>query len=319
MKNLKRRYFAVMRLVAGNLFMLLALLLLLGAVGEVYYRFFYDSTDSFALTKVCQRWFDRHYEENNVGVRDNIPYRLAGTPGVPRITFVGDSFTAGHGVKNVEDRFVNRIRARVGPTQEVHMVAANGMDTGEQISLLKKLLRSGYQTDRVVLVYVPNDIADLVPEWAAIVKRIYGEQAEEPWLIRNSYVLNMLYYRWKAFRDPDIRDYYGFVRTAYAGPLWYRQQQRLVQMADVCRSAGAEFSVVIFPFLHTLDDPAAYMPVHRKLRLFWDRQGVPYLDLLELFVGEAPRSLKVGAVDAHPNEKAHRLAAKEIAAFLGLD
>src|SRR5262245_6906699 len=48
------------------------LMMLLGL--EVYYRFVYDATDSFALMKTSQLWFERHYQLNSWQVRDDVEY-----------------------------------------------------------------------------------------------------------------------------------------------------------------------------------------------------------------------------------------------------
>ena len=54
----------------GNGIVVLLLLSLLLLAGEVYYRYVYDTTDSFALTRVTQRWNERYYHTNAAGVRD---------------------------------------------------------------------------------------------------------------------------------------------------------------------------------------------------------------------------------------------------------
>src|SRR4051812_31642508 len=95
----------------GNALFLLLLLTLLLAGAETYYRFVYDTTDSLSYTRTSQRWFNRYYRRNSAGWRDNVEYALTIEPGKRRISFIGDSFAAGHGVKSVEDRFANRIRA----------------------------------------------------------------------------------------------------------------------------------------------------------------------------------------------------------------
>ena len=98
------------QLVLGNLLVLLFFLCFVPLAGEIWFRFCCDNTDSLEYTKVCKRWFKRHWRENTTGFRDNVDYFNAIEPGKRRVTFVGDSFTAGHGVKEVEDRFVNRLR-----------------------------------------------------------------------------------------------------------------------------------------------------------------------------------------------------------------
>src|SRR6267154_928552 len=85
------------RLVLGNLLGLLFLLSLLFVAGEAYYRFVYDTTDAMDYTNVSDRWVQRHWHVNSAGCRDNINYSPAIKSGARRVTFVGDSFTAGHG------------------------------------------------------------------------------------------------------------------------------------------------------------------------------------------------------------------------------
>lgn len=303
-------------MVLGNLLVLVALLALLGVGGELYYRFGVDSTDSFGLTRVCQRWFQRHYRFNNFGVRDNVEYAMARIPGTRRVTFLGDSFTAGHGIADVEQRFANRVRRALGPGVEVQALAANGIDSGEEIQNLAAVVQGGYELDTLVLVYVLNDVSDIVPQWGAILQRIYAERGREPFLVRHSYLVNMLYYRLKAARDPDIANYYGFVRGAYEGPLWDYQQQRLRGLHDLCRAKGARLLVVTFPLLNALGPDYPYRDVHERLNAFWSGLGVPHLDLTPAYAGRRARDLTIGRYDAHPNEAAHAIAAEAIVQFL---
>jgi len=304
-----------LRLVLGNLAVLLVLLLMIFAGGEIYYRYIFDSTDSFGLTRVCQRWFQRHYTNNNIHVRDSINYSIRRVSDQRRITILGDSFTAGHGIKNVEDRFANLIR-RNG-AWEVHAVAANGLDTGRQLENFGGLVNGGYELDVLVLAYVLNDISDIVPEWQTIVSRIYSNQGKESFFVRHSYFVNVLYYRLRAGRDPDVANYYGFVKDAYTGRIWEQQKSRLQALNDYCRSKNARLLVVTFPFLHALDGDYEYQNVHDQLNGFWAELGVPHLDLLGVYSEHDASDLVVGQYDAHPNERAHAMAAAPITKFIG--
>lgn len=304
------------KLVAGNLLVFMILLLLSCGVGEIYYRFVFDSTDSFGLSRVCARWFERHYHNNNVGARDSIDYSKRIAPGKRRVTFVGDSFTVGHGIADVERRFANILRTSLGAGCEIHVVAANGADTGQELATVMELLNAGYETDIVVLVYVLNDISDIVPEWQAILRRIYAKKPNENALLQHSYFLDTVYHRMNAARDPDVSNYFGFVRKAYDGPEWEVQQDRLAAMARQVRANGATFLVVTFPFLHAIGEAYAYGPVHEKLGALWASQGVPHLDLLPIYEPFKPEELVVGSFDAHPNECAHEVAAVVIETFL---
>lgn len=302
-------------LILGNIVVLAVLLLLVCALGEIYCRFVLDSTDAFQMSRVSERWFQRHYQFNASNVRDNVDYMTPVPQGRRRITFLGDSFTAGHGIKDVDRRFGNLIR-KMRPEWNVHVLALNGFDTQAEIDGLKRMRSTDYGMDVVVLVYVLNDVADLLPEWAAILEKVYGDKGKEPWLFQHSYFLNMLYYRVKTMRDPEIAKYYSFVEKGYDGFYWETQKMRLREMRNFCLANGASFMVVTFPFLHALGDDYEYAWIHEKLNAFWRELGVPHLDLWELFAEEKPSRLVVGKWDPHPSELAHRLAAGAIAEFV---
>ena len=126
----------IVRLILGNVVLLMFLVSVVFCIGETRYRFFYDSTDAFSLTMISQRWFKRHYKLNNFKSRDNVDYTHKAKPGKRRITFIGDSFTIGHGIEDPEDRFSNRIRQK-NPTLDVHNMAANGMENRDSIQRLQ--------------------------------------------------------------------------------------------------------------------------------------------------------------------------------------
>lgn len=303
------------RVVLGNALLLLLLLALALLGGEIYFRFLYDTTDALAYTKVSHRWLERHWQRNPAGVRDDINYSLKRTPGRRRVTFVGDSFTAGHGVNRVGDRFVNLLRQR-HPEWEVHCLAELGMDTADEIRFLGDCTAKGYELEDVVLVYCLNDVADLVPEWTVTRERIFSVRDDPGWLKDSSYFINLLYYRIRAMRNPDLRNYFQFVRETAHGPVWEQQQARLREFKQLVESRGGRLTVVTFPFLHRLGAEYEFQAVHESLNAFWQREAVPHLDLLEVYRGYSTAQVTVNSFDAHPNEFAHQLAAAAIDKFL---
>jgi hypothetical protein len=298
---------------AANLLVLLFLLSLGLAGAEIYYRFLLDTTDSFGLTKLNRRWYYRHWRVNQSGYRDSEPiYHAVRTPGKPRLTFLGDSFTVGHGINNVEDRFPNRIRS-LG-IYEVHIPADIGYDTGHHLQIIEGLIAQDYQFDRVVLVYNLNDIGDISAEWKSKVDQF--SSAPPPALLRHSFFLDTCFYRFKGRFDSDIANYCQSLLQCYSGPLWDQQQQRLKSLRKLVESHGGRLLVVTFPFFQHLGPGYEYRPVHAKLDQFWQEIGVPHLDLLSLYESHRNESLVVNAHDAHPNVQAHALAVEAIMDFL---
>jgi lysophospholipase L1-like esterase len=304
-----------LRLVVLNLLALVFFVTFGFLGGETYYRFIYDTTDSFNYTFASKRWFERYFHYNKSDLRDNVEYSDVIPPGMKRVTFLGDSFTVGQGVKNVDDRFANQIRLK-HREWDVQVLAVEGMDTGNEIQSMERMVRHKYPMDVVVLVYCLNDISDLMPEWGKTLGSLQETMRDHNWLVKNSYFANTWYFRLKARSDPRFKGYFGFVREAYQGNLWKVQQQRLAILKQVVEAGGGKLVVVTFPFLHILGPNYDYQFVHDQLDQYWKAAGVPHLDLLPLFQGKPPGSLMVNRLDAHPNVEAHRIAAEAMDKFL---
>ncbi len=65
---------ALPALLSGNLLIFLTLLTTLFFAGECWFRFAVDTTDGDAQTKATARWYERHWETNSLGLRDDIAH-----------------------------------------------------------------------------------------------------------------------------------------------------------------------------------------------------------------------------------------------------
>lgn len=304
-------------LAVGNLSLLLLLLaLVLGAL-ELYYRYVYDETDTANLSRLSERWFERHWHRNADGIRDDVDYAREIAPGHRRITFLGDSYTTAHGVKRVEDRFANRIR-RARPDWEVHVLARNGLNTVEQLDLLRRFLAEGYELDVVVLVYVYNDIDSFIHEFQAFYHRIDTPPAFLAPLLDRSYAADLYYQRWRqrqAALESEVP--YPVLRSeGYEGRPWESMAYTLDQLREEVRRAGGRFAAVTFPWMQMLAAGEVELPMYAKLEAFWASRGVPHLQLLPVMRRHVGEGLLVNRRDTHPNARAHRIAAEAILSFL---
>ncbi len=310
----RRRSHVFLRLIVGNALVLLLLLSILMVIGESYFRFWYDTTDASNQTKTSIRWFRRHWHANESGIRDNAArYEKFIPAGKRRVTFIGDSFTAGHGIKRVEDRFAN-ITRRARPDWDVHLMAECDWDTDAHLKLIERYA-SYYELDTVVVVANLNDILDILPRWHALRRKLWtGKQPNL--FLRHSYLFNQLYYRWQNATDEQALSYYQIIFDGYAGESWSTQQQRLGALHEMVKARGGRLVVVTFPLLHALGSEGTFRSVHTRLGELWDRLNVPNLDLLTVFEAYHPETVTVNRYDPHPNELAHSTAAKAIVAFL---
>jgi hypothetical protein len=106
------------------------------------------------------------------------------------------------------------------------------------------------------------------------------------------------------------------VREAYSGALWEQQTERLKAFRDLVRAYGGHLAVVTFPILHALRPNYEYRFIHDKLDRLWQELGVPHLDLLSVYEGLPSSRLTANRFDAHPNERANKLAAEAIDKWL---
>ena len=162
--------------------------------------------------------------------------------------FSGDSFAAGHGVADVEERFANRIRNQ--GEDEVHVWADLGYDTGHHLELVQGLIAQGYEFDVVVLAYNLNDIGDLSSPWKAMCEEI-GSAPLRPLLSGTVSFWTHGIIRLKGRFNPDISNYCQSMLQCYNGQLWIEQQQRLDKLRQLVEAHGGHLLVVTFPFSST--------------------------------------------------------------------
>ena len=300
-------------LLVGNALLLLFLTSVVLVAFETHLRFFYDASDGDNRTRVSRRWFERHWTLNSLDLRDDVEYALKRTPGRRRITFVGDSFTAGHGVADVDARYVNRLRAR-HPEWELHAIAIPGLETQSQIELLSRLLKRGYELDVVVLAYYLENIGRWVPELRRYFERA-GQPLAQPWkfFVDHSYAIDTFFYRAQT-RIAYGRGYWSDVyERAYTGPPWEQQKAAFLRFRKLVVFHGGSFAALTFP---TLTGVAERRAMVEKVDAFWAASGVPHLDLLPVLEPHSSRELAANPHDGHPSALAHALAADAIERFL---
>jgi len=302
-------------LASGNFLVLLFIVSWVFPLGEIYYRFFCDTTESFSTTKLSQRWYQRHWKENANGFRDDRDYPMKIAAGKRRVSFVGDSFTAGQGVKHLQKLFPKEI-ASLHPDWEIQILARPGADTGNELEMMREAFEHGYEVNDVVLVYCLNDISDMMEDWLRVAHQLSSDTENKGWLRQNSFFLDSMYYRFVLVRNPYLSGYFPFIRAAYQGRLWEQQKKRLTEFSNLVRDHGGKLCVVTFPFFNKLGTDYPERFIHAQLGEFWDKLKVPHLDLLPIYSNIDPARLIVNKRDAHPNEHAHALAASAIDDFL---
>lgn len=303
--------------------MVLALLTLV----ELYFALVYDSTDSFSMTNVSKKWYAIHANpqkkpleiSNGEGFkyRDVCEFPKHLPEGQHRICFFGDSFTFGHGIARIEDRFSNRIAVELEKKHPGKFVVANLGDAGIDLHWIEFQLttffEAEFQIDTAVYVICLNDIETFHPRHATFYND-FSERVGAPkfFLFRETYFFNLMYFRLRQSSVPEVSNYYEFVQKYYEGQPWQHMQLKLDHVASLCTENEADFRIVIFPFLHSLGPDYPFRFAHKQIVEFCRQKGIAVVDLEPILSKHVEEGLIVSRFDAHPNERANELAAEVI-------
>ncbi|MFP5239860.1 MAG: SGNH/GDSL hydrolase family protein [Acidobacteriota bacterium] len=271
---------------------------------ELYFSQFYDQSDGFNLTRAGKKWFERHWQPmNSLGYRD-VEATPPG-PGQRVLVVLGDSFAAGHGVKQAGDRFPDVAARALGKGWRVYNVSKIGWDTPDEIKALKAF---PVKPDVVVLSYYVNDIfaaarqAGYPANFAVNLPAGFTKT-----LLESSALADYLYWRmarWGGNLTGGGNTFWASLQGAYADPaVWAVHSAELKGLAGYCREQGIALVALVFPMLQA---PAQSAPITAKVAGALAEQGATVLDLSPVFAGAAPADLVVNSLDAHPNEATHK-------------
>jgi lysophospholipase L1-like esterase len=96
---------------------------------------------------------------------------------------------------------------------------------------------------------------------------------------------------------------------------WIWMNQALKQLSAIGRYTGTPLVIAIYPDMVRLSS-YPFAAAHQKVKSAAESAGIPTLDMLPSFQGKNERDLIATPFDAHPNAKAHAIAAQAIFEFL---
>ncbi len=284
-----------------NLLTLFISLSLLFVFLEMVFMFVPQSHEGVS-SKASQVWWSKHwFPENTLGYRDTEP---AAVKGQKVVLAIGDSFTAGHGLKDVNERFSNRLEARLGNGYRVHNLGVSGADSGDEASRLETY---PLKPDAIVLQYFPNDI-EKVAQAGGI--PLTGTQPYDDLgrlgthLVRRFYLPNFIYWQ---LPHTQFSTFESFISQAYTDStvlsLHLADMDRMIACRD---SAGADMYAVFIPFLMQLDKSAGYTKIVED---YLRSKGVTVLTFTDEIAAIPEKDRIVGKNDGHASAAVNQVIA----------
>ena len=255
---------------------------------------------------------------NRAGYRD-LERAVPKPAGVRRAVCIGDSFTWGVSVL-FDDAWPQRVERTLSRERGERWEAVNLGEPGlNAVQEASRLASEGfaYEPDVVIVAYVLNDSEDEAAAEARRAEDWVEEQRRPPSasLLDRSALARLVRTRIRATIENRrrIEGFRSMYADDYAG--WAAARRALKAMGGMCRERGVPLVVAIFPLLaNPLDERYPFADVHAKVAQAAGEAGAKVVDLLPAFRGLDGRLLVVdGADDEHPNEIAHRIAARAIA------
>ena len=256
-------------------------------------------------------WNDFYWSTNSLNYRD----KEIDADGTLDVFFIGDSFTAGSGIKNTENRFTNIFEQQVGQYESkvrAYNLAYEGIDTRGEFSYCLNTFedRTGVSPELVVLQYFGNDI-----EMAAL------EKAEAPFdldfykdikwpfnsVLSNSYLVNYLYFYKVHNLNQSYNAYFNFIKEAYAQEdILNTHFQDLDKIIDYCESKSIPLVVIIIPFVNLIEESNEIYGI--KVEGYLDKRGVVSINLCEdtYLINLKLEEIVVNDYDYHLSELGHK-------------
>ena len=256
-------------------------------------------------SKASQIWWEKYWQPVNLlGYRDR---EAAPEPGKMNMLFVGDSFTAGHGLKTVDERFSDVVGAALGDKYNVHNLGVSGADTRDEAQRLQDF---PLKPQVIVLQYFPNDIEKVGREMGLSLSGAspYADlNGSAIGLVKRFYLPNFIYWQ---LPHASFGTFEKFVHTAYTDTTvlnaHLRDMSKMIAYRD---STGAKMYAVFIPFLFQAEKSAGYTkPVENYLK----ERGVTVITLNSEIAEIPKKELIVGKNDGHASAKLNGIIAEKL-------
>jgi len=266
--------------------------------------------------------------KNSLGFRER-EFSLAKPDGVYRIAVLGDSLSWGPGVptakrfSNLVERFLDEQRGP-GPRYEVLNFGLSGMDTEDEVRMLRQLVLKT-EPDFVLLQWYVNDFengdhADR-PRPAPLVRP--GELHLK--LLRSSALYALLDPKWAALQEMLglVESFPAYMYRRFGdpeGPDSVYEIERVKEFIGECRQHGIPVGIVLFPNVGPglVRGAYDYDYLHDRVLAACRDEGVTCVDLRSTFAAYTDyRTLWASPLDPHPSALANRLAAERLMAAFG--
>jgi hypothetical protein len=273
---------------------------------------FIPRSHSADYTLASKLWYAKYWKPiNSLGFRDKEPDNNN-----PVILFVGDSFTAGHGLKSVDDRFSNIVGKELNKKTKKYTIINIGkpnLDSKDEYEEMKYFLYlTRIKPEKIILQYCGNDIEGAAMTYGLIFEGFRPPSDMNKFVIligSGSYFFNYIYFLFP--REYLGMSYITYLTKAYTNyNILSKHKDDLRSFVDYAKGNSIQLIVVVFPFLNDIEmSDSMYV---NDIVNFFKINKISVINVSELAKDIPVIERTVNKNDSHASKKLNMIIAQEI-------
>jgi hypothetical protein len=260
-------------------------------------------------------WTNRYWNPlNKFGFRDEQPKK-----GKKNVFFVGDSFTAGWGVKKINNRFgeitAEKLSEKGKSINEINL-GRYGADTRLEFYIFQKFIKeSNIKPDHIVLQFFVNDIDKFIPNINCLIKPVEIPNWKK--IINNgSYLvnyINSIYPTSNSNKLPKECEYTERLKYVYnTDTIWKKEQRELDKFKNYCSNNKIKMTLIFFPFMEDLS-LAKKLGIEKRLINYCSSNQIRLLNVTSSIKHLNQNQRQSSIMDAHASDEVHKIVGRKLA------
>jgi hypothetical protein len=256
---------------------------------------------------------------NKFGFRDEEPKKRKNS-----VFFVGDSFTAGWGVKNIQDRFgettANELAKKGKKINEINL-GRYGADTKLEFHLFEKFIyNTGIKPDQIILQFFVNDMDKFIPKNKKCISNTENIPRWKKMVIEGSYLANYINSLYPSnnsnFKPLKECEYSEQLKHVYSSDsLWKKEELQLNKFLNYSTKNKIPLMIVFFPFMEDLK-LAKKLNIEKRINKYCIDNNIKLLNVTN-YIQKIPKvKRQVSIMDSHASDIIHKITGKQLAEIL---
>ena len=255
-------------------------------------------------------YYNRNF--NSLGFRDVEINQKDTSSQKEKIFFIGDSFTAGFGLKKKKQRYSNLLEEQLYDKYTMFNFGKNGISTKEEFEILKQI---EIQPDFIIWQYFFNDIGDICLDQLHEYPQLdLYKNAYPPlkWLIKNSYLLNYIYHKYYPLKG--YVEYNDFFKNCAKSPqLQAAYYSDIKTIKEYCDARNIRLFFLIIP---NSMQPSLSSYQDKMVEEILKELDIPFFNTTQSLLSLPLSERIINNQDVHLSKKSNQIVADSLQVYI---